>query len=604
MSRRHDEDHDRARELAALRVDERLDPRDDAWLDAHLLGCDACSRVAADYDAQRSLFAAARGALPVPPRDLWARTAAAIDDASPARRRSGLSRLYAPLAGAMIVAVAVGLGLLNGMPAKESTSKGDLPDATPFPLIAGEVQVLSRNEDGQLEMGRQPVDEVCPLSAQTCGVDARPERTDTELLTAADDWDAIISPSQDQVVVVERGNGGHGVYVLPVTGTTAIESSPEPVDTAPPASDEPSSAPPTEPATEPATATPEPSVEPVPTETPDASPAETASDGPAESAPAESPVTTEAPVATETPVAPTESPSTVPSPTEEPSPSDTTATEAPTTGPTTGPTASVEVTPRPDGAVQIASNVIVVGTTAGYSPDGTHFAFTARPADGDAGPDVYVWKVGDERALAVTDDHRSVFAGWLGKRLLVSRVRGDEARTVELTLADGGSEAVYDGPMWRPTVGPGATSGVWWDGTVRAAADDTGWLPDQGELVLGSWPADASSKQVLGGQDLTDWAVRWDEDGTLLAVWTTSGGPDEAGSLSLYEIDPATGRADLEHPKLDKAAAFEGFSLRKGRLTWSAPADGGDTTVQILAWKGDTFGRFELLTEDGTTVVR
>ena len=98
-----------------------------------------------------------------------------MDDAvAGAAAAAGLSRLYAPLAGAMVVAVAVGLGLLNGMPAKESTSKGDEPDATPFPLVAGEVQVVSRNEDGQLELHRQPVDEVCPLAAQSCGVKAEP----------------------------------------------------------------------------------------------------------------------------------------------------------------------------------------------------------------------------------------------------------------------------------------------------------------------------------------------------------------------------------------------------------------------------------------------
>ena len=50
--------------------------------------------------------------------------------------------------------------------------------------------------------------------------------------------------------------------------------------------------------------------------------------------------------------------------------------------------------------------------------------------------------------------------------------------------------------------------------------------------------------------------------------------------------------------------AYEGFSLRPGRLSWSAPADGGDSTVQVLAWDGDTFGRLEILTEEGTTVVR
>ena len=225
----------------------------------------------------------------------------------------------------MVVAVAVGLGLLNGMPAKESTSKGDVPDATPFPLIAGEVQTISRNEDGQLEIGRQAVDEVCPLAAQTCGVDARPERTDTELLTTADDWDAIISPSQDQVVVVERGDGAQGVFVLPVGSTTATDASPEPVETTPPATDEPSTEPPTEIASSSPGARPTSRRE---RASPVESPGETASADPGESTPAESPDTSEAPAS------PTEAATTdLPSPSDEPSPTDTTATEAPSSEP-------------------------------------------------------------------------------------------------------------------------------------------------------------------------------------------------------------------------------------------------------------------------------
>jgi hypothetical protein len=153
-------------------------------------------------------------------------------------------------------------------------------------------------------------------------------------------------------------------------------------------------------------------------------------------------------------------------------------------------------------------------------------------------------------------------------------------------------------------VSPDGNAGVWWDGTVRAAADGSAWLPDHGQLVLRAWPGGGKASQVLAGDSLTDWSVAWDEDGTLLAVWTTTAGADEPGSLSLYNVDPDTGRADLDNPRLDNAAAFGGFSLRSGRLTWSAPADGGDTTVQVLAWQGDKIGRFELLTEDGTTVVR
>jgi hypothetical protein len=61
---------------------------------------------------------------------------------------------------------------------------------------------------------------------------------------------------------------------------------------------------------------------------------------------------------------------------------------------------------------------------------------------------------------------------------------------------------------------------------------------------------------------------------------------------------------DLAHPMLDGAPAYAGYSLQPGRLAWSAPAEAGDTTVQVLAWSGTSVGRLELPTEDGVTVVR
>ncbi len=94
---------------------------------------------------------------------------------------------------------------------------------------------------------------------------------------------------------------------------------------------------------------------------------------------------------------------------------------------------------------------------------------------------------------------------------------------------------------------------------------------------------------------LADWEVHWDQDGTMLAVWTAGKGAGAAGSLSLYPIDPATGRADLDHPLLDEAPAFAGVSLEAGRLVWSAPRAAGNTTVQVLAWSGDSVGRLSCL---------
>ena len=77
-------------------------------------------------------------------------------------------------------------------------------------------------------------------------------------------------------------------------------------------------------------------------------------------------------------------------------------------------------TPTPE-SIAIASDLIVIGQTAAYSPDGNWFAFTARPADESQGPDIYVWRVGSERAEPVTSDHHSVFASWADDQLVGSR---------------------------------------------------------------------------------------------------------------------------------------------------------------------------------------
>ena len=128
-----------------------------------------------------------------------------------------------------------------------------------------------------------------------------------------------------------------------------------------------------------------------------------------------------------------------------------TVTPAPTETPTVGPTATPAIstpsgepiiTPEPaspepaspapsvspDGIIEIASGVMVVGEAA-YSADGRWLAFSARPSDGSTGPDLYLWAVDEPTAIAVTNDHRTYFSAWLGGRVLASRV--DVAEPVE-----------------------------------------------------------------------------------------------------------------------------------------------------------------------------
>lgn len=557
-------DHDRARALAATRLGEVLPAGDVAWLEDHLAACSECAAAAAEYDEQRRSLRTFRLDFPDPPRDLWARTAAAIETEGAARSwRSGwrLRALpLAPVAGLMVVAVAVGLGLLDGrslLPGETRT--GDRPMPTPINVDAAEVEVLSRAADGTVQILTRRVTQVCPMGADACGLAPSDDVTSTATSLGFADLDAIISPTRDRMVVVNRSEGAGRVYVV----TMALP-------------------------------TPSPTLSALPTWS--ASPTPSASPTLGDASPTPAPTVTVAPTeapATPVPVTPDPSPAAAPEPTPETTPSQ-----------TEGPTSSIPVSPAPDGALEIARDVIVLGGMAAYSADGTRFAFTARPADGSAGPDVYVWTVGDTEAQVVTTSQAAVFSGWLDERLIISRLVDGRPETVLLDLVDRTEEAVSVSGTWRPAVGPSGRVAAWWDGEVTLGDGGVVPVPGVGRLVLASWTEHSPDPQVLAEGPLTDWRVHWDTLGTAIAVWTSTGNPGEAGLLSLYAVDSDTGRADTDHPLIAAAPAFDGFSLKPGRLVWSAPAEGEDTTVQVVAWSGRDLGRLELSKERGVTVVR
>ena len=89
--RRHNDaeaSHDRARALIANGFTTPNEPADVTWLDEHMAGCAECAADLAAYTADRELLRALRDHAPEPPRDLWARTAAAIEQ-DHARRAAG-----------------------------------------------------------------------------------------------------------------------------------------------------------------------------------------------------------------------------------------------------------------------------------------------------------------------------------------------------------------------------------------------------------------------------------------------------------------------------------------------------------------------------------
>ncbi len=633
--------HDRARILAAQQLDEPLLPAQADWLGRHLAECTPCRVVADGYAAQRSELRAMRDRAPQPPRDLWARTAAAIEaesarasHAAGRRRKAPLLQRARPgpvplgaLSGALVVAVVVGVSLLSGRsitpappsrtlpPIAQTQSPGRSlePGATPIPVTADVGWAISG--DGRLEFYSSTIDEVCaagesPDCAPIVKADAR-----TVELPDANVQSVILSPDAEQIVVVDTAGGRSGdkILVVPVP-TPAIEPDPSGPSASPPATATPTASPSTAPPTVPPTVTIAPSLTPS--------------------------------------SAPTDHPSVPPSP-----------------PPSVEPTGSGEPVDT-SAPIEIASDVILVGEAASYSPDGAWFAFSARPADGSHGPDVYVWQVGQASAVPITDDHRSVVSSWMDGRILASRAVSDAVATPdpsgdpsaqpttepsfdqdarfrpETFLIDPATteETILEGiPAWRPSVDPTRRLAVYWDGTLQLDEATFEWQPAEGRLVLGRWPVmpappvdpnasappDGSAAppsteptppidspeaspavrleepiEVIHEERINDWDARWDELGTHLAVWLEDKHNPAMGTLSLRILDPDTGEPLTDKPVVSRFA-LPGFSIGEGRLAWATPGgeNGAGSKVAVVAWSEDSIGSVETLGGDEKIVI-
>ncbi|MFL5719077.1 MAG: zf-HC2 domain-containing protein [Chloroflexota bacterium] len=581
--------HDRARALAAERLDGPLSRPDAAWLSEHLAACHTCRVVANGYESDRVALRAMRDRTPEPPRDLWARTAAAIERESetqrgrPRRRTPGRTGpALGVLSGVAVIAVVIGASLMSGgwlngpatgpgqptAPPVALASTSARPGATPMAVGAGSVGWVGTSADGRLAYNVAAVDEVCPVERQPdCAEIADRDSRHVELTIRPKSISQ--SPVRNEAVVVgSDGSGSDSVLVISLptaepSRTPSPTRSPSPTPKATPTST------PVEASIEPSAST---------------EPSGSASEAPASATP-EATATASA-----TPIEPTARPTATPEPTETP--------EA-TVSPTSTPSATLVAN------LAIVSGVKVVGQSASYSPDGSWFAFTARPSDGSSGPDIYVWRVGDELARQITDDHSSVFGSWAGNRLVGSRpLTGGGAAGIAATsfVIDPatGKETAMDAPVWRPIVDPERRWAVTWDGTLRVDSATHIAGPDKGTLVLRGYSrsggvANDGPREVLADGAASDFDVRWDETGTWLAVWLADTTDPSIGRLSLVRVDPVSGALDRPHGAPQDVTALPGFSIANGRLAWATPpGQGGEgSRLQIVAWTDDSVGAVE-----------
>jgi hypothetical protein len=583
--------HVRARAALSDRLDGVLEPSEAGWLDQHLAACAECRATADAYAAQRLELRSLRDRTPVPPRDLWARTAAAIEAEAGGRGRVGTARTgrrsfvvpTAFLATALAVVVATGLltssqlvpprgdgGSVPGVAVLPSSaaagSDAVAPEQTPI-TVAKTFDFVARDAEGNLQVKTTRIDELCPPgTSQPCDSGGPVE-------------DRSVTIDQNAQAVYGDGDVGKRLIVVSSPGVAVVTLGPD-------------------------TATPSPS----PTSTPSPSSSAVPSDASASPSPSSTPPS----------APPSSAPPSIPA---SPSPSPTI---------TASPTGSIDVTPPGSGQTrEIAHGVALVGQTAAYSSSGSWFAFTARPIDGTAGPDIYLWRVGSEAAQRVTEDGRSVFGSWVEDTLVASRAldpgaaggaaaaKGLKAQAFLLdpaTLVQ--TDLPQTGSAWRPVVDPSGRKAVYWAGTLEVAPGP-GFAPERGKLVLGDWSVDgpvasggpaatplsgdqASARREIpiGTGQIDDWDARWDGTGTHLAVWIADHGDPRVGRLSLYAVSAFDGTIDLKSPLLQARRAAAGFALSDGGLIWAEPSDDPNATggsIQLLAWTDDTVGSVQTL---------
>src|SRR6186997_1032069 len=176
--RRHHDDesaHDRARALTSAEMLESLGADDAGWLAGHLDSCAECRQEREAFLADRALLRGLRERTPEPPRDLWARTSAAIEREArshrgrrpaPARTR-GLP--FGAAAGALLVIVVIGASVFQGpIPLPNATPNGSqaaigsfAPEPTTFEIPAGSLAYIRSAANGSWEFVRAEVDAVC-----------------------------------------------------------------------------------------------------------------------------------------------------------------------------------------------------------------------------------------------------------------------------------------------------------------------------------------------------------------------------------------------------------------------------------------------------------
>lgn len=585
--RRHHDDetsHDRARALTSAEMLEPLGGEDTGWLARHLETCAECRQDREALLADRALLRGLRERMPDPPRDLWARTSAAIERESRSRRRPGGARRprrpmpFGAAAGALIVIVVLGASFLPPVtpptndPGDSSVAQVTTgPLETPFDVIpgAGRLAWLRPAANGSWELVTAQVDAVCPRTRPSC-VPLTEDDPGRSVSLAGTPTGVTISPTEDQLVVEARGAGtvADRIYIVQV----------------PPAT---------------------PAVSPVPTEAP-ASGTETIP-----------PITPE-------PGSPA------------PSPTAAILLEIASGVMVVGEAAYsadgkwLAFSARPsDGSTGPDLYLWTVGQPTATAVTTDHRTYFSSWLDGRilASRVELPAEGGVNGAASSAEPTGNASAKPNGKV---------EAHPASFLLDPATLDRtdIEQADVWLPVVDDTGRHAAYWSGTLRATADGLDWELGTGQLVLSGWssgedveaspaPPDETATPdvtaepvpalgptgtpvVVVSERTVAFKAKFDPRGTRLAIWVGEQHDAEVGRLHLVVLDPATGAVVTGPEPLPGAPALRRFSIDVGRLAWVTPSgqDGQESTVQVLGWSSTTFGEIRTIPSKALYIVR
>jgi anti-sigma factor RsiW len=570
--RHHDVEatHDRARAMSSQRLLEPLDADDEAWLSRHLDACAECRREDAAFAADRELLRSLRDNPIRPPRDLWAKTSAALDVAS--TRRSPVATRRRPFwravplgaaAGVMVLLVVIGAVFLPSLAPRPGSSQVAAvtltPGATPITVAAARIGLLRPTANGAYDFVYTDVDAVCPRARPECLPPPAEHEAIRVNLLGAKASTVTLSPSSNQLVFEsEGGTAAEGRILIQPVAATAEETTP------------------------PETAA--------------------ASESTGESSPPSAPPVSAAPSPEATPPGQIEIASGV-------------TIVGNVAYSEDGNWLAFSAAPK-DGSVGADLYIYAVGGAAATAVTSDHESYFSGWLGGQVLASHVAVPVDVAQSTGVPNASETPAASDQG-----SNGQGNgPARTIEGVatsflfdpVTSARTELAQSG-IWMPVVDPKARFVAYWAGTVRST-DGVSWQPGDGQLVLDGW-RDAAPAASAGASDapeapagpgpaghptpivtshVEDFVATFDPEGIRLALWLNENAKASDGRLHLIVIDPTTG-AIADHQPLPGEPALRRFSIGANRLAWVSPSgqDGHESTLQVLGWSGDSFGQIE-----------